>query len=76
MTQLKPLKIHSIIGTSTVWTDELWDEALTYLLERTGTLQVLAMCQVLHDDELPNSLHKIDPARIPEIPTNAPFRCL
>ncbi|TWP45973.1 hypothetical protein FKR81_37770 [Lentzea tibetensis] len=61
MTKLKPLKLHEIIGTSTEWTDELWDEALRYLLERTGTFQVLFMVQVLPNYEaLPDYLHKFD----------------
>jgi hypothetical protein len=60
MANLKPLKLHTILGTSTVWTDELWDEALTYLLEWANTFDALAMAQVLHGTYPPNYPHKID----------------
>lgn len=64
MTNLKPLKLHTIISTATVWTDELWDEALSYLLERVGTLDVLMMVAVLPDDALPHSSRKVDYLRV------------
>lgn len=64
MTNLKPLKLHTILGTSTVWTDELWDEALSYLLDRVGTLDVLTMAEVLPDSAVPHSPHKIDYLRV------------
>jgi hypothetical protein len=60
MANLKPLKLHSIISSSTVWTDELWDEVLTYLLERANTFDALAMAQVLYGDHIPNYPHKVD----------------
>lgn len=60
MAELKPIKLHNIIGSTTVWTDDLWDEALNYLLENTGTLDALAMAETLFGDDRPNYLHKID----------------
>ncbi len=60
METLKPVKIHAIIGTSTVWSDELWGQALSYLRESTGTFDVLAMAETLYGDNLPNYPHKID----------------
>ena len=64
MSNLKPLKLHSLLGASTVWTDELWDEALRYLLDRVGTVDVLIMVCVLPDDVLPHSPHKVDYLRV------------
>jgi hypothetical protein len=58
MAKLHPLKLHTIIGTSTEWTDELWDDALHYLLENTSTLDVLAMTETL--PTLLAFSHKID----------------
>lgn len=58
MAKLNPLKLHTIIGTSTEWTDGLWDDALRYLLENTSTVDALAMTETL-----PTLLafpHKID----------------
>ncbi len=62
MADLKPLKLHAIVGTATVWTDELWSEALTYLLERVGTIEAIFMAQQLHSDgsRLPDYPHKVD----------------
>lgn len=61
MSQLKPLKLHQILGTSTEWTDELWGEALTYLLERIGTTQAIWMVQVPpNSEEFRNYPHKVD----------------
>lgn len=60
MTNLKPLKLHDIIRTATVWTDEMWDKSLTYLLGYTSTLDALAMAETLYRDQAPNYLHKID----------------
>jgi hypothetical protein len=60
MPNLKPLKLHTIIGSNTVWTDELWNAALTYLLERTGTFDALAMTETLYDDYAREYPHKID----------------
>lgn len=59
---LKPLKLHDLIGGQTTWTDELWKEALAYLLERIGTMQAIYMTEQLHHDgtRLPNYPHKID----------------
>jgi hypothetical protein len=56
--------LHEILGTSTTWTDELWDEALTCLLDRVGTLDVLAMVEVLPESALPHSLYKVDYLRV------------
>lgn len=64
MANLKSLKLHQLIGTSTVWTDELWDEALTYLLDRVGTLDVLTMVDVLPESALPHSPYKVDYLRV------------
>jgi hypothetical protein len=64
MPNLKPLKLHSVIGASTEWTDELWDEALVYLLDRVGTFDVLMMVDVLPDSVLPQSPHKVDYLRV------------
>jgi hypothetical protein len=63
MSNLKPLKLHEIIGTSTVWTDELWDEALAYLLQRVGTREAVKMALFLllpNGKNLPDYPHKID----------------
>lgn len=60
MANLKPVRLHSIIGTATTWTDERWDEALTYLLGHTSTLDALAIVQTLYHDKAPNHFHKID----------------
>jgi hypothetical protein len=62
MTSLKPLKLHRIIGPTTAWTDDLWNEALAYLLERVGTTQSIFMAEQLHHDDtrLPDYPHKID----------------
>jgi len=60
MSDVKPLKLHAIIGTSTVWTDELWDDALTYLLERISTVDTLMMARTLHGEHVPNYPHKVD----------------
>jgi hypothetical protein len=64
MTQLvlKPLKLHHIIGTSTAWTDELWNEALDYLLTHVGTLQALTMYSTIDraGEDTVVSLHKVD----------------
>jgi hypothetical protein len=60
MPDLKPLKLHTIIGSNTVWTDELWNAALTYLLERIGTHDALAMTESFYGDHAPGYPHKID----------------
>lgn len=61
MTKLKPARLHEILGTSTVWTDELWDQALTYLLSSVETLGALEMVKALDGVQpLTNSIHKID----------------
>lgn len=59
---LKPLKIHELLGGQTAWTDELWDQALSYLLERVGTMEAIFMAEQLHHDDtrLPDYPHKID----------------
>jgi hypothetical protein len=59
---LKPLKLHELIAGATVWTDELWSEVSTYLLERVGTMDAISMAEQLHSDgtELPDYPHKID----------------
>jgi hypothetical protein len=64
---LKPLKIHALIGQQAAWTDELWDEALTYLLERLGTADAVDMALALAaitNVHVPQSYHKIDYLRI------------
>ena len=60
MVNLKPLKLHDIIGTATAWTDELWDRALTYLLDHTSTFDALAMAEVISSGPVPNYPYKID----------------
>lgn len=62
MAELKPLKLHALIGGHTTWTDELWNETLTYLLEHVGTMQAILMAEQLHRDGStpPNYPHKID----------------
>ncbi len=60
---LKPLKIHELIGNQAAWTDELWDEALKYLLERLGTADSVDMAYALAEitnSRAPHSYHKID----------------
>lgn len=59
---LKPVKLHELIGGQTTWTDEMWDAALEYMLERIGTMQAIFMAEQLHHDgtRLPNYPHKID----------------
>ncbi len=62
---LKPLKIHQLIGERIIWTDELWDEALEYLLGRVGTVDAMDMSVVLHsinglDRDTVRSPHKVD----------------
>lgn len=59
MSKLNSVKLHSIIGTSTVWTDEAWNNALTYLLENTSTIDAIAMTRGL-GPEPPGHTHKID----------------
>lgn len=57
---LKPLKLHELLAMQTIWTDELWEQSLDYLLARVGTDQAIRMAQFILDDNLPNSIHKID----------------
>jgi len=60
---LKPLKLHELIGHQAAWTDELWDEALKYLLERLGTADSVDMALALAEitnSRVPHSYHKID----------------
>ena len=52
MAKLKPLKLHETIGTSTLWTDELWDKVLTYVLANTATPDALTMIEVLETDNI------------------------
>lgn len=63
MAILKPLKIHDLIAGSTVWSDELWDRALTYLLERTSTPEALVMAECIRSPERPWLVRKIDHLR-------------
>lgn len=61
MPHLKPLKLHGMISMSPEWTDELWDEALTSLLERAGTMQAIVMVEVLpNSDAFRAYPHKVD----------------
>jgi hypothetical protein len=59
---LKPLRLHELIGGATVWTDELWDMAMGYLLERVGTMQAIFLAEQLHHDgtRVPDYPHKVD----------------
>jgi hypothetical protein len=57
---LKPRKLHGIIGTSTIWTDGLWHESLTYLLGNAGTLDALVMVEVLPLYRPSDTRYKID----------------
>ena len=63
MSTLKPLKLHNLIAGSTAWSDELWDRALAYLLERTSTPDALVMAEVIGSHERPWLVHKIDHLR-------------
>lgn len=58
----KPLKLHAIIGGSTIWTDNLWEEVLAYLLERVDTMEAIFMAEQLYHDgtDVPNYAHKAD----------------
>lgn len=51
MAKLNPVKLHAIIGASTEWTDELWDEALDYLLGHVGTTETTLMAALLPRNE-------------------------
>lgn len=59
---LKPLKIHELIGGATAWTDDQWNAAIIYLLERVGTMEAIFMAEQLHHDgaSVPNYPHKVD----------------
>ncbi len=37
MEKLRPIELHKLIGRACEWTDELWDEALDYVLDNTAT---------------------------------------
>ncbi|MFD9889721.1 hypothetical protein ACFWY9_10285 [Amycolatopsis sp. NPDC059027] len=60
MSNLNPVKLHTIIGTSTAWTDELWEEALDYLLANTATPDAILMSIALSVGAPPDYPHKID----------------
>lgn len=58
---LKPLRLHTMIGGSTEWTDELWGEVLQYLVECVGSTGAVLMAERLHRERrLPKHLNKAD----------------
>jgi hypothetical protein len=61
--QLKPVKLHQLLGNECEWSDELWDSALTYLLERLGTNQAIAMADFLSAGSF-DYVHKVDYLRV------------
>ena len=60
MARLKPIKLHLLLGSVTEWTDEMWDEALMYVLENTSTHDAVTMARLIRADRLPDYLHKVD----------------
>lgn len=60
MKTLAPVKLHKLIGYSAAWTDELWANALAYLLDNTSTVDAVLMCECLPGKVLFSHLHKID----------------
>ncbi len=60
MKKLKPIKLHALLGSAPEWTDDLWQEALRYLLENTATHDAIIMASFVHEGRIPNYPHKID----------------
>jgi hypothetical protein len=60
MQKLNQVKLHELIGTQTLWTDELWNDALDYLVENTATPDAIVMADILLGDEQAPHLYKID----------------
>jgi hypothetical protein len=59
----KPLKIHHLLALKTAWTEELWDEALAYLLAFVSTQGAILMTQLILLDDPVESPYKIDHLR-------------
>jgi hypothetical protein len=57
---IKPLKIHELLAMQTMWTDDLWDQSLEYLLKKVGTTEAIWMARFILDDNLPESIYKIE----------------
>lgn len=60
MRNLKSVKLHSLIAGTTVWTEELWEGALAYLLENTATPDAQVMAEMLDSPVSEYSVYKID----------------
>lgn len=48
MNDLQLVKLHLLIGTRTVWTDELWEDCREYVESHTGNSHVMLMFQFLY----------------------------
>lgn len=60
MRQLNPVKLHELIASATLWTDELWNAALAYVLENTATPDAIVMARMVLGSELSQHMYKID----------------
>jgi hypothetical protein len=60
MRHLNQVKLHELIGSATVWTDDLWDDALDYLVENTATPDAIVMAEIVLGDEQAPHLYKVD----------------